>query len=143
MALFGLFGKKDTGYKTPWLPLTVVYAVAQEGAVPEQAFALRACVMSAGAVSFDFSSARAFVAYFPGTDAGLAAGAALCEALRVVAREKSVPCFGVGIAQGECLAQMSASGRLETKPAGKVVVRAMHSAVAESGSGTGVETISA
>ena len=131
MALFGLFGKKDKGYASPWLQLTVVYATARDGLEPEHAFALRGKVIAAGPIEFEFMSPGSFVAFYPGTAAGLQAGTGLADALRGYARDKSVPAFGVGVQQGECLAQMSGTGRFAAKPVGAVISQAMDLAIHE------------
>jgi hypothetical protein len=57
----------------------------------------------------------------------------LADELRNVARQKSLPAFGVGVLQGECLAQKSASGRFVAKPAGTVISLALTAAMEESG----------
>ena len=125
MALFGLFGRKPKGYASPWLQLTVVCATAGEGLEPDDAFALRGEVIAAHPIDFEFKPPGSFLAFFPGTEGGLVAGNQLADALRAYARDKSVPAFGVGVQQGECLAQMSGNGRLAAKPAGAVISQAM------------------
>ena len=131
MALFGLFGRKKKGYASPWLQLTVVYATAREGLDPEHAFAFRGKVLAASPLDFEFMKTGSFVVFFRGTAEGLAAGTLLADTLRAVAREKSVPAFGVGVLQGECLAQISGTGRFAAKPAGTVISQAMNLALQE------------
>jgi len=120
MALFGLFGRKNQGYASPWLQLTVVYATARDGLEPDAAYAFRGKMLAAS-----------FLAFYPGTAAGLQAGTQLADTLRAVARDKSVPAFGAAVQQGECLAQMGGPGRLAAKPAGAVISRAMNLASEE------------
>ena len=132
MALFGLFGRKNKGYASPWLQLTVVYASARDGLEPDDAFALRGRVIGAHPIEFEFMAPGSFLAYYPGTPGGLASGNQLAEALRSYARDKSVQAFGVGVKQGECLAQLSGSGRFVAKPAGAVIAEAMNLAIEES-----------
>ena len=135
MAFFGLFGKKDKGYASPWLQLTVVYATARDGLEPEHAFALRGRVIAAHPLQFEFIKPIAFLAFFPGTAEGFSAGNRLADAMRVYALEKAVPVFGVCVLQGECLAQMRGPGRLAAKPAGAVISEAMKQALAEAEAG--------
>jgi len=131
MALFGLFGRKNQGYASPWLQLTVVYATARDGLEPDAAYAFRGKMLAAGALHFEFINPASFLAFYPGTAAGLQAGTQLADTLRAVARDKSVPAFGAAVQQGECLAQMGGPGRLAAKPAGAVISRAMNLASEE------------
>ena len=131
MALFGLLGRKHKSYASPWLQLTVVYATARDGLEPDAAYALRGKLLAAGSLDFEFIDANAIVVFYPGTAAGLEAATRLADTLREVARDKVVTAFGVAVQQGECLAQMSGSGRLATKPAGVVISQAMQLAVQE------------
>ena len=131
MALFGLFGRKNKGYASPWLQLTVVYATARKGMEPEHAFALRGKLIAAHPIDFEFMSPGSFLAFYPGTAEGLQAGTELADALRGYARDKSLPAFGVGVQQGECLAQMSGSGRFAAKPAGAAISQALKLAIEE------------
>ena len=134
MAFFGLFGGKNKGYTSPWLQLTVVYATAPAGLDPDDAFALRGRIMAAGPIGFEFLNSDSFVAFFPGTTGGHEAGNRLAETLRGMARDKSVAAFGVGVQQGECLAQIGGSGRFVAKPVGTVISQAMNLAIDEAGS---------
>ena len=131
MALFGFLSGKSKGYSSPWLPLTVVCATAREGLAPDDAFALRGKVISAHPIDFEFMSGGSFVAFYPGTAEGLQAGTRLAEVLREYARAKSLPAFGVGVEQGECLAQQSGSGRFVAKPVGTAISLAMNLAIQE------------
>ncbi len=131
MALFGLFGGKRKGYATPWMQLTVVYATAPEGLQPDDAFALRGKILTAQTIYFEFLDRCEFLACYPGTAAGLEAGTRLAGELRGIARAKAVPSFGVGVYQGECLAQMKAGGRLAGKPAGLAISQAIELASQE------------
>jgi hypothetical protein len=131
MALFGLFGSKKKGYASPWLHLTVVYATAQEGLEPDDAFALRGKIVAARPIDFEFMNADSFVAYYPGNSAGFEAGTQLAETLRGVARDKSLAAFGVAVLQGECLAQVSGTGRFVARPVGTVISQAMKLAIQE------------
>lgn len=130
MALFGFLGRKNKGYASPWLNLTVVYATSPDGLAPEHAFALRGKVMSAAPIYFEFIKSGAYLACFAGTPEGLQAGSLLADALRTYGREKAVPAFGVSVLQGECLAQMSGT-RLKAKPVGVVIAQAMELALGE------------
>ena len=125
MALFGLFGRKDKGYASPWLQLTVVYATAKEGLQPDAAFALRGKMLAAHAIEFEFTNPGNILAFYPGTVEGQQAASRLADVLREVAREKSVPAFGVGVETGECLAQLNRAGRFVAKPLGVVISQAM------------------
>lgn len=131
MALFGLFGRKSKGYASPWLELTIAYAIARDGLEPEHAFALRGKVMAASPVDFEFIAPGSFLAFFPGTTEGLQAATRLADVLRGYARERSLPAFGVGIRQGECLAQIGRAGGFVAKPAGAVISQAMNLAIQE------------
>ncbi|MEO8103867.1 MAG: hypothetical protein ABI790_15195 [Betaproteobacteria bacterium] len=131
MALFGLFGGKKKGYASPWLQLTVVYATARDGLAPEQAFALRGKVTAAGPIDFEYVNPGSFLVYFPGNAEGLLAGSRLADSMRTYAGDNGVPAFGVGVRQGECLAQTSGAGRFVAKPAGAVIAEAMNLAIAE------------
>ena len=131
MAFFGLFGGKKKGYSSPWLQLTVVYATAREGLEPEHKFAIRGKVLAAKPIRFEISESHTYSVFFPGSEAGLQAGNSFAESLREYAREKSLSSFGVGVAQGECLAQMSGTGRLADKPAGAAVAQAKQLATEE------------
>ena len=137
MALFGLFGGKHKakGYPSPWLQLTVVYAIARDGLTPEDAFALRGRVIMAKPIDFEYKSPDAFLAFFPATVDGLNAGTALADGLREVAGNRALQPFGVGVLQGECLAQRSGSGRFVAKPAGTVIGLAMNAAKEEADAG--------
>ncbi len=131
MAFFGLFGSKKKGYASPWLQLTVVYATARDGLEPEHKFAIRGKVLAAKPVRFEIGESHTYAVFFPGSDAGLQAGNNFAESLREYAREKSLSSFGVGVAQGECLAQMGGGGRLAGKPAGAAVAQAKQLAAEE------------
>lgn len=131
MALFGLFGSRKKGYDSPWLQLTVVYATAREGLGPEHAFALRGLVMAAHPIGFEFIHPGSYLSFYPGTADGLQAGQRLAETLRAYARDHALPAFGVGVEQGECLAQLSGAGRFVGKPAGAVISQAMNLAINE------------
>ena len=129
MALFGFLGRKNKGYASPWLHLTVVCATSPDGLAPEHAFALRGKVISAAPLYFEFIKSGSYLAFYPGTAEGLQAATALADALGAYGRESSVPNFGVGMQQGECLAQMSGAGRLKAKPVGAVISQAMEQAI--------------
>ena len=129
MALFNLFGKKDRGYASPWLQLTVVYATARDGLEPDHAFALRGKVIGSSPIDFEFKDSSTFIVFFRGSTEGLQAATHLAESLREYARDKSLSAFGVGVQQGECLAQMSGTGRFAAKPAGTVIAQTMRLAV--------------
>ena len=131
MALFGLLGRKHKNYASPWLLLTVVYATARDGLEPDAAYLLRGKMIAAGALHFEFIDPASFLAFYPGTAAGLQAGTELADTLRAVARDQSVPAFGAAVQQGECLAQMGGTGRLAAKPAGAVISQAMNLAIEE------------
>jgi hypothetical protein len=131
MALFGLLGRKEKGYASPWLQLTVLYAMSAEGLAPENAFAIRGKVLLSKPLQFEFINTGAFLAFYPGTAAGLHAASELADLLRTYAREKSVPAFGVSVQQGECLAQMNATGRLTAKPVGEIISQTMNLATQE------------
>ncbi len=131
MALFGLFGSKQKGYASPWLQLTVLYAMSPEGLAPEHAFAIRGKVIVSKPLQFEFIKSGAFLAFYPGTAAGLQVANALADSLRNYSYEKSVPSFGVSVQQDECLAQMNAAGRLAAKPAGTVIAQTMNLALTE------------
>ena len=131
MALFGLLRRKQNGYASPWLQLTVLYAMSPDGLAPEHAFAIRGKVIVSKPLQFEFIESGAFLAFFPGTTAGLHAANELADSLRNYGREKSVPSFGVSVQQGECLAQMNAAGRLAAKPAGTVIAQALNLALTE------------
>lgn len=131
MALFGFFGRKSTGYSSPWLHLTVVYATSPEGLAAEHAFVLRGKVIVSHPIDFEFIKSGAFLAFFPGTAEGLRAGTQLAEALRAVARDRAIPSFGVSVLQGECLAQMHGTARFVAKPVGKVITQTRDLAVLE------------
>ncbi len=136
MAFFGLLGGKPKGYASPWLQLTVVHAYSHEGLSADEAFSLRGRVIQSKPIDFEFKPPHAYIAFFPATAAGLEQGTELAGALRNVAREMSLPAFGVGVLQGECLAQKSASGRFVAKPAGTVISLALTAAMEESGAKT-------
>ena len=124
MALFGLFelfGRKNKGYASSWLQLTVVYATALQGLVPEQTFALRGKILAANAIDFEFLNSDSFLIFYRGTAEGLQAGTQLAETLRGIAHDKAVPTFGVAVLQGECLAQLNAAGRFSSKPMGGLI----------------------
>lgn len=129
MALFGLFGRKRKGYASSWLQLTVVYATAREGLEPEQAFALRGRILAANPIDFEFLNSVSFLVFYPGTAEGLQGGTRLAEALRRVAHDKAVPAFGVAVQQGECLAQMSGTGRFAAKPMGGLISQTKNLAI--------------
>ncbi len=131
MALFGLFGRKKLGYSSPWLQLTVVYATSPSGLEPVHKFAVRGKVLTSGPIEFEYIEPGSYVAFFPGTAAGLALGNQLADDLRVIAQDKAVPNFGVGVQQGECLAQLRGTGRFVAKPAGKVISQALALAIEE------------
>lgn len=131
MAFFELFGRKNKGYASPWLQLTVVYATARDGLAPEHAFALRGALIAARPIDFEFINPGSFLVFYPGTAEGLQAGTRLADALRGYARDKSVPNFGVSVQQGECIAQMSGSSRFVAKPMGTVVSQTMRMAMEE------------
>ena len=133
MAFFGLFGSKRKGYASPWLQLTVVYATAKDGLEPEDAFALRGMVLAAAPIDFEFKNGNSYIVFFQGTAAGLQAANDFAGLLREYAREKSLAGFGVGVQQGECLAQMRANWRFAGKPAGTANSLAMRQAAAEAG----------
>ncbi len=131
MAFFGLFGGKPKGYAVPWMHLTVVYAMAREGLSPDDAFAMRGKIIQARPIEFEFKPPNAYIAFFACTAEGLQKASELADVLRGVAREKAMPAFGVGVLQGECLAQLSASGRFAGKPAGTVISLALTAAMQE------------
>ena len=124
MALFGLFGGKKKVYSSPWLQLTVVYAMCRDGLEPEHKFAIRGKVLAAKPIQFEIGESHTYLVFFPGSDSGLDAATQFAESLRDYAREKSLSGFGVGVNQGECLAQMSGTGRLAGKPAGAAIAEA-------------------
>ena len=129
MALFGLFGKRDKGYASSWLHLTVVYATAGEGLEPEQTFALRGRILAANPISFEFVNADSFLVFYAGTPEGLASAGLLLEVLYEVATEKAIPAFGVAVQQGECLAQMNGKGRFAAKPMGGLISQTRNLAI--------------
>lgn len=129
MALFGLFGGRNKGYQSSWLQLTVLYATACEGLLPEQTFALRGRILAAHPIDFEFVNSDSFLVFYAGTDAGLDAATSLAETLRAVAVEKAVPAFGVAVLQGECLAQMTGAGRLKSKPMGGLMSKTREMAI--------------
>ena len=133
MALFGLFGGKKKGYSSPWLQLTVVYAMCRDGLEPEHKFAIRGKVLAAKPIQFEIGESHTYLVFFPGSDSGLDAATQFAESLREYAREKSLSGFGVGVNQGECLAQMSGTGRFAGKPAGTAISLAMRQAAEEAG----------
>jgi hypothetical protein len=135
MAFFGLLGGKKKGYASPWLQLTVVYATSPNGLEPEHKFALRGKVLAAHPLYFEYISPGSFLAFYPGTAAGQQAATQLVNAMRGVARDKSVPAFGVSQLQGECLAQMSGNGRLKAKPQGLVISQAIDAATQDANAG--------
>ena len=134
MALFGLFGKKNSGYPSPWLQLTVVYATALDGLEPDHAFALRGKVIGSAPIDFEFKDSKSYIVFYPGSALGLKTATQLAESLSQYAREKSLPAFGVGVQQGECLAQTSSSGRFVAKPAGTVIAQTMRLAIEDANS---------
>ncbi len=131
MAFFGLFGGKKKGYASPWLQLTVVYATSRDGLEPEHKFAIRGKVLAAKPIQFEIGESNTYLVFFPGSAEGLQAGNSFAESLREYAREKTLSSFGVGVAQGECLAQMGGTGRLAGKPAGAAVAQAKQLAAEE------------
>ena len=131
MAFLGLFGRKYKGFASPWLHLTVVHASAREGLEPDDAFALRGMVTGAHPIDFEFRNPGGFTVYFPGSVDGLAAASGLAGKLRGYARDKSLSAFGVGVGQGECLAQRSGSGKFVARPVGTVISVAMSAAIRE------------
>ncbi len=130
MALFGLFGRKPKAYQSTWLQLTVVYATGKEGLQPDDAFALRGKVIASRPIDFEYKPPGTFLVYFPGNAEGLTAGNQLADALRAQAQAAAVPRFGVGVLQGECLAQRRGA-RFAAKPVGAVISQAMALAVEE------------
>lgn len=128
-ALLDFFRRKDKGYASPWLYLTVVYATSPDGLEPDTAFVMRGKVIAAGTIRFEFISPASFIAFYPGTPAGMAAGEALAVSLNAVAVERAVANFGVAVQQGECLAQYAANGRLAAKPAGVVIAQTVDEAL--------------
>jgi hypothetical protein len=137
MALFGLFGTKQKGYASPWLQLTVLYAMSPDGLAPEHAFAIRGKVMLSKPLQFEFTTSGAYLAFFLGTAEGLRAANELADLLRTYSREKSVPTFGVSVQQGECLAQLNAAGRLTPKPVGEVIAQTVNAALLEANAHAG------
>lgn len=119
--LLEIFKKKKTGFDSPWLQLTVVYATARDGLTPDQAYVLRGKVLAAGAIQFEIIEPASFLLFYSGNEAGLKRANALAETMRQVAREQGIPAFGVAVQQGECLAQRSESGRFLAKPSGPVI----------------------
>ena len=134
MAFLGLFGRKNKGFASPWLHLTVVHASAREGLEPDDAFALRGMVIGAHPIDFDFRNPGGFTVYFPGAADGLEAANGLAITLRGYARDKSLSAFGVGVGQGECLAQRSGSGEFVARPVGTVISVTMKAAIQEADS---------
>ena len=130
MALFGLFGARNKGYQSSWLQLTVLYATACDGLLPEQTFALRGKILAANPIDFEFVNSDSFLVFYAGTAAGLDAANRLAATLQSVAREKAVPTFGVAVQQGECLAQMTGAGRLKSKPMGGLMSKTRGLAIA-------------
>ena len=130
MALFGLFGARNKGYQSSWLQLTVLYATACDGLLPEQTFALRGKILAANPIDFEFVNSDSFLVFYAGTAAGLDAANKLAETLQTVAREKAVPAFGIAVQQGECLAQMTRAGRLQSKPKGGLMSKTRELAIA-------------
>lgn len=137
MAFFGLFGTKTKGYASPWLHLTVVHASVREGLEPDDAFALRGMVIGAHPIDFEFRNPGGFTVYFPGSADGLAAANGLASELRTYSRDNSLSAFGVGVGQGECLAQRSASGKFVARPVGTVISVTMNAAIQEADSSGG------
>jgi hypothetical protein len=113
------------------MQLTVVYAMAREGLSPDDAFAMRGKIIQARPIDFEFKPPNAYIAFFPCTAEGLQKASELADVLRGVAREKALLAFGVGVLQGECLAQLGASGRFAGKPAGTVISLALTAAMQE------------
>lgn len=130
MALFGLFGGQKKGYQSSWLELTVLCATACEGLEPDQTFALRGKILAASPIDFEFVNSNSFQVFYAGTAAGLATANRLAETLQTVAREKAIPAFGIAIQQGECLAQMTGAGRLQSKPMGGLMSKTKELAIA-------------
>ena len=130
MALFGLFGARNKGYQSSWLQLTVLYATACDGLLPEQTFALRGKILAANPIDFEFVNSDSFLVFYAGTAAGLDAASRLAATLQSVAREKAVSAFGVAVQQGECLAQMTGAGRLKSKPMGGLMSKTRGLAIA-------------
>ena len=131
MTFFNLFNRKHIGYASPWLQLTVVCAVAQDGMEPEHAFSLRGRVMAAVPIEFEFRDANAFIVYFPGSAEGLQSATHLAATLREYAREKSLSAFGAAVQQGECLAQLRSGGHFVAKPAGPIIGQTMRLALVQ------------
>ena len=129
MALFGFFGRRNKGYASSWLQLTVVYATAREGLEPEQTFALRGKILAAHPIDFEFLNSDSFLVFYPGTAEGLQSATRLIDALNQTAREKAVPAFGAAVQQGECLAQMSGTGRFKSKPMGGLISQTKNLAI--------------
>lgn len=128
--LLEIFKKKKTGFDSPWLQLTVVYATARDGLTPDQAYVLRGKVLAAGAIQFEIIEPSSFLLFYSGTDAGLKRANAIAETLRETAREQAITAFGVAVQQGECLAQRSESGRFMGKPSGPVIPQCAREAAA-------------
>lgn len=131
MAFFGLFRGKNKGYASPWLQLTVVYALARDGMEPEHAFALRGKVLASAPIDFEFKDSNSYIVFFRGSTEGLQAANHLAETMRQYARETSLSAFGVGVQQGECLAQINAAGRFVGKPVGNVTAQSLRLAMDE------------
>ncbi len=129
MALFGFFGRRNKGYASSWLQLTVVYATAREGLEPEQTFALRGKILAAHPIDFEFLNSDSFLVFYPGTAEGLQSATLLIDALNKVARDKAVPAFGAAVQQGECLAQMNGTGRFKSKPVGGLISQTKNLAI--------------
>ncbi|MEP7156249.1 MAG: hypothetical protein ABI905_10790 [Betaproteobacteria bacterium] len=123
--LVDFFRNRNRGYASPWLQLTVLCAIARDGIEPTQSFALRGKVLAATPIQFEFKDSNTYLVFFRGSEEGMQNANGLAESLRAYAQENAIPAFGVGVVQGECLAQMGPAGRLAGKPAGKVIADAM------------------
>lgn len=130
-ALIRPFTRKRDGFASPWVSLTVVYAIAPQGLEPDEAFAMRGMVIKARPIDYKYTPPGSFIAFFGGGEAGRHAADALVAALRQYAAEHKLA-FGACAETGQCLATRRAGGGFSAPPAGEVIasVRAAATAAA-------------
>jgi hypothetical protein len=131
-ALIRPFTRKRDGFASPWVSLTVVYAIAPQGLEPDEAFAMRGMVIKARPIDYKYTPPGSFIAFFAGSEAGRHAADALVAALRQYAAEHKLAAFGACAETGQCLATRRAGGGFSAPPAGEVIasVRAAATAAA-------------
>lgn len=127
MGLFDFFTRRNDNYASPWLNLTVIYAIGLDGLDSADVYAIRSRFLQAKPISFEYAAPGSFIAYFPASSPGLEAAEALAHGVRQYASERAIARFGVSVRQGECLATRTAGG-FAGKPVGEVVSQAMHAA---------------